>query len=270
MELVRRYLKYDFEKGISNQQKCRARGLAFGLGIDSDNNLVGKSKQMCDECKFLQYFFNRLNNIILSSPQDNESALRAFRGAHEKAILYMGHRLCVLNQQVAIEKTLDSMRQNFLNGITECFVTIDYKMKLDPIYYREKTVDNYGKKGMIWYGAMMQYYTMEETDGIRTPQLTKYYMDQIIDNENKQDKLAVFSLLEAVIIGIEEKLPEFSKIILRSDNAGCYQNTLLMLFIPYLAYTHGKKITRFLHTEAQDGKCVLDAHFASSMQGITV
>lgn len=122
---------------------------------------------------------------------------------------------------------------------------------------------------MIWQGAMMQYYTMEETDGIRTPQLTKYYMDQIIDNENKQDKLAVCSLLEAVIIGIKEKLPEFSKIILLSDSAGCYQNTLLMLFIPYLAYTHGTNITRFLHTETQDRKCVLDAHFALSMQGIT-
>ena len=104
MELVGRYLKYDFEKGISNQQKCPARGLAFGLGIGSDNNLVGKTKQMCGECKFLQYFFNRLNNIILSSPQDNESALTALRGAHEKAILYMGHLLRVLNQQMAIEK----------------------------------------------------------------------------------------------------------------------------------------------------------------------
>jgi hypothetical protein len=100
---------------------------------------------------------------------------------------------------------------------------------------------------------MMQNYTMEETDGIRTSQLTKYYMDQIIDNENKQDKLAVCSLLEAVIIGIKEKLPEFSKITLLSDNAGCYQNTLLMLFIPYLAYTHGTEITRFLHTETQMG-----------------
>jgi hypothetical protein len=118
MEIVRRYLKYDFENGISNQQKCPARGLAFGLGIGSDNNVVGKTKQMCGECKFLQYFFNRLNNIILSSPQDNESALTALRGAHEKAILYMGHLLRVLNQQMAIEKkTLDSMRQIFLNEL---------------------------------------------------------------------------------------------------------------------------------------------------------
>ena len=50
---------------------------------------------------------------------------------------------------------------------------------------------------------------MEETDGIWTPQLTKYYIDHVIDNEKKkQDKLAVFSLIEAVIMGIKEKLLE--------------------------------------------------------------
>lgn len=181
----------------------------------------------------------------------------------------MGHRLRMVNQQVAIEKTLDSMRQNFLHGITECVITIDYKMKLDPIYYREKTVDHFGKRGMSWHGAMLQYYTMEEMDGNRTPQLTKYYMDHVIDNGNKQDKLAVFSLLEAVIMGMKEKLPVFSKVTLLSDNAGCYQNTLLMLLIPYLAFAYGTNITRFLHTETQDGKSVLDAHFARSMQVIT-
>ncbi len=47
MELVRRYLKYDFEKGIWKQQKCPAHDLAFGLGIGSNNNLVGKTEQLC-------------------------------------------------------------------------------------------------------------------------------------------------------------------------------------------------------------------------------
>jgi hypothetical protein len=43
MELVRRYLKYDLEKSIWNQQKCPAHDLAFGLGIGSNNNLVEKN-----------------------------------------------------------------------------------------------------------------------------------------------------------------------------------------------------------------------------------
>jgi hypothetical protein len=95
---------------------------------------------------------------------------------------------------------------------------------------------------------------MKETDGNRTPQLTKYYMEHVIDNENKQDNLAVFSLLEAVIIRMKEKLPSFSKVKLLSDNAGCYQNTLLMLLIPYLAFAYCTNITRFLHTKPKMGK----------------
>ena len=36
--------------------------------------------------------------------------------------------------------------------------------------------------------------------------------------------------------------------------------------VPYLAYAHGIRISRILHTETQDGKSVLDAHFARATQ----
>jgi ABC-type uncharacterized transport system YnjBCD permease subunit len=139
-------------------------------------------------------------------------------------------------------------------------------MKLDPIYYREKTVDHYGKRGMSWRGSMIQYYTMEDLEGTPTPMLNKLYLYHIVDNENKRDKLAVFSII--VIMAMKNLLPDTEKIIFQSDNAGCYQNTILMLLLPYLSYAHGIEIARLIHTETQDGKSVLDAHFAWSMQGI--
>ena len=93
----------------------------------------------------------------------------------------------------------------------------------------------------------------------KTPFLNKLYLDHIVDNENKQDKLAVISILEAVILAIKKHLPNIDQIILQSDNAGCYQKTM---------YAHGIEISRLIHTETQDGKSVLDAHFARSMQRI--
>ena len=93
----------------------------------------------------------------------------------------------------------------------------------------------------------------------KTPFLNKLYLDHIVDNENKQDKLAVISILEAVILAIKKHLPNIDQIILQSDNAGCYQKTM---------YAHGIEISRLIHTETQDGKSVLDAHFARSMQHI--
>jgi hypothetical protein len=134
MELVRRYLKYDFEKGILIQHKCPAHDFAFGLGTGSDNNLDGNTEQF-SWMQTTKLFFHQLTNVILSFPKDQDSAVRALQGAKEKAILFMGHHLPVLNQQKSVDKTLESIRQNFLNGITECLVTIDYKMKLDTVKY---------------------------------------------------------------------------------------------------------------------------------------
>ncbi len=123
---------------------------------------------------------------------------------------------------------------------------------------------------MSWHGSMVQYYTMENFEETSAPFLNKLYLDHIVDNENKQDKLAVISILEAVILAIRKHLPNIDQIILQSDNAGCYQNTMLMLLIPYLSYAHGIEISRIIHTETQDGKSVLDAHFARSMQRIII
>ena len=47
--------------------------------------------------------------------------------------------------------------------------------------------------------------------------------------------------------------------MLVSDNAGCYQNSMLLLLVPYLSYAHGIRVSRIIHTETQDGKSVLDA-----------
>jgi hypothetical protein len=40
------------------------------------------------------------------------------------------------------------------------------------------------------------------------------------------------------------------------------------LVFPYLAIIHGIAISRFIHSETQDGKSMLDAHFARSNQAI--
>jgi len=147
-------------------------------------------------------------------------------------------------------------------------VTLDYKMKLDPLYSREKTVDHYGKRGMSWHGSMIQYYTMGNFEENTAPFLNKLFLDHIVDNENKKDKLVVISILEIVKLAIRQHLPNIEQILLQSDNAGCYQNTMLMLLISYLSYAHGIEIYRIIHTETQDGKSVLETHLARFMQRI--
>ena len=52
-----------------------------------------------------------------------------------------------------------------------------------------------------------------------------------------------------------------SRLSSQSDGAGNYQNLCLPLLLPELADAVGLTVTRILHTEAQDGKCIVDGHF---------
>jgi hypothetical protein len=45
----------------------------------------------------------------------------------------------------------------------------------------------------------------------------------LINYENKQNKFAVFSIAEAIILAIKTKMPSIEKICFQSDNAGFYQ-----------------------------------------------
>ncbi|EFX81178.1 hypothetical protein DAPPUDRAFT_102749 [Daphnia pulex] len=164
----------------------------------------------------------------------------------------------------------DAMMMNCLQNetVNECVILLDYKMKFEPVYFREKTVDHYGKRGISWHGAMITFYTVVAVDGVHTAVQNRYYMDHVVENESKQDITSVISILEAVIIGLKKLFPRLTTIYLQSDNASCYQNTMLLVLIPYLAFTYSLCIRRCIHTETQDGKSVLDAHFARCTQKV--
>lgn len=138
-----------------------------------------------------------------SKAKAKDSALRALRNCQKKVQLFMGHKIRVKNQQIAIEKILEEMKKELLEtgSCTTCLITLDFKMKFDAKYFRELTLMFYGKRGMSWHGAMVQYYTLDVIDGVKNPVLHKIYKDHIVSNENKQDKAAVFAILEAIIMG---------------------------------------------------------------------
>ncbi len=54
-----------------------------------------------------------------------------------------------------------------------CLITLDFKMKFDAKYFRELTLIFYGKRGMSWHSAMIQYYTLEVINGVPHPFFAK-------------------------------------------------------------------------------------------------
>ncbi|GMF29003.1 unnamed protein product [Phytophthora lilii] len=147
------------------------------------------------------------------------------------------------------------------------------KRTLEPLYFREKTVDHYGKRGISWHESLVRYFKYDDGSssgetGHPTAVDTKLYYDRFSVSDMKQDREAVVSLIEAVLIRLKRDLPHITRITFLSDNATCYQNWLIPLILPYLSHVHGIDVVRIIHTETQDGKSILDAHFARAMEHI--
>ena len=126
----------------------------------------------------------------------------------------------------------------------EAVVVIDYKMKMQAKYFRETQTLHFGKRGISWHGAMLQFFSLENSDDSTAAHLNKFYFDHIPEDENKQDRASVFSLVEAIVLAIKAKFPDIKQLTFVSDNASCYQNTMILLVLPIISSAYGITITR--------------------------
>lgn len=117
---------------------------------------------------------------------------------------------------------------------------------------------------MSWHGILVRFWKIDTDTSGASPREEKQYYDHLCSTDNKQNKGAVVSLLEAAMIAIKRDLPVVSELVVQSDNASNYQNTCMILLLPVIGAAHGFWIKRYIHTETQDGKSVLDAHFAQA------
>ena len=87
-----------------------------------------------------------------------------------------------------------------------------------------------------------------------------------MEDSNKQDGLVVIGLMECALTSIHDHFAFISNIYVQSDNANQYQNAFLILGIELINIKMKDKlfVKEFLHSETQDGKTLLDAHFVTT------
>jgi len=288
------FLKYQYPKHViknDTDDTCCTHGLEFALGRPGskyDDSKETKTDTInCHECRFYSYVCNSLRSILIDEQyftQDDramvQDAIQACNDCESKIQMYMAHRARCSNQNLALEQTEHDMVKKLKesNGQhVQAIMIADFKMKFEPISSRETTLGHYGKRGIGWHGIHLTYYKLEQhadENGISQQIPVKYaiYLDQILEDSNRQDCLCVFSLLDAALQQIKLNLPFITELILQSDNANCYQNNFIVCSIGLLNACYearGLKIIQFIHTETQDGKTVLDAHFATCMRFLT-
>jgi hypothetical protein len=214
---------------------------------------------------------DRLERIGLADGNKDklDDALSVIKDAEEKFYLYMAHKTRVAQAQdsssLMDEQMQQEVREMKQNGTTMMLV-IDWKMKFKPQAFREATSEHYGKRGISWHGVFAYFYQFQIDEGNGQEYLERVVVkaDQIMNGDSNQDGEAVLSMVEAFLHAIEMEFSLIKSAIICSDNAGCYHKKELVFGYVALNLIKGRtiRIERVIHSETQDGKCLIDAHFA--------
>ena len=217
-----------------------------------------------------------------------KDATQIIQHTTEKFALYMAHAVRCCNQSVSINKLHTELQNECIETKgtkTRAILIVDFKMKFEAKSSHETTVEHYGKRGIGWHGCAIIYYLYQhkeddnrniliDDEGNQVMYAKKHivYVDQILEDGNRQDGFVVISLIESVAVAINEQLPFIHDVIIQSDNANQYQNPYLVLGIHLInVKMRGNLfISEFVHSETQDGKTILDAHFATTNRHLVI
>jgi hypothetical protein len=248
MRKVFTFAKSSFVRRVgSSSSTCASHDTKFGLGIDSQSELGTVTDP--ETAAIFQWFDERLKAAV---PAEQHKLIDE---STHKIRVFLGHALRTRVQQQAIAQAEAELRQD----PSKCIMLADYKMKIEPSQRRESTVEHYGKRGISYHGICV-YYMHRRADGSYEP--TIRYIDTVVEGDAAQDIGAALSIIEEALVRMRSLLPDYvTGFIFQSDNARTYQNLCLPLLLPEMGERAGLRCHRILHTETQDGKSIVDAHF---------
>ncbi len=149
-------------------------------------------------------------------------------------------------------------------------VRVVVQQKLEEMRHRATQEQYYGKRGMSYHGTAVFISRRAKSDACAVEHLVPddtthpyqtYFFDDIVRNSQQQDTMAAMSLIEAAVKRVKTMFPEVETISFQSDNGAAYASPFLLFMIPAITAKHGLAATEFIHSEAGDGKTVLDGHF---------
>ena len=287
LELLRNFLKVQYDHHVSRDDGVATHGLqralgktakggsgeattssssgsgsggggSGGSGGNNCDDSVSGSNAWCAGCAFVPYVVQQLQALVTENCDcgNSEDALRVIKDAEKKMRLYQGHRARVCQQRQALQKVRDTLVEQCAaqSSTATAIVTMDFKMKFEETSSRETTKEHFAKRGMSWHGCLITFY---KSDRNGTVTQHNVYLDQILEGGNEQSVVTVMGLLEAALKWIRQFLPDVTNVVLQSDNAKCYNNNLLRLFICLLNTRGQITIVRYIFSETQDGKCTL-------------
>ena len=171
--------------------------------------------------------------------------------ATNSILLWKAHLLRTVVQEKAKQDVLTNLNK------ASTLLIMDWAMKFLPMKFRERMDDFYGKHGRSWHVTCSIKRASEDEDRAEVDTFVHIF------DSCTQDWLSVASIAEHVLSVIKMEYPSITKFFLRSDNAGRYHNTELLLSLKAMGGRHGVEFKRYDFSDPQSGKDVCDRRIAS-------
>ena len=159
LELVRNFIKQQYDSHVQiENDNGDTHGIEYGLKQLHPEKEINAAVRVetCNGCRFNVIFFTALCDKIKATGEGNpvksqdtiKEALMVVSDIQQKLELYRVHRVRVANQQKAIYKIEEEMKQECLaNKISSkhALVVVDWKMKFESMSARETSQEHFGK-----------------------------------------------------------------------------------------------------------------------------
>ena len=123
----------------------------FALHESTDNG-----EKLETQCMTCLSPFQVVDNISTTISSAREDIIEFLEDAEEKMVLYMGHQHRCYNQEKRISDIFGELREDV--SLSKAVVLLDYKMKFEPLRYREKTTEFFERRAFS--GVELRYFTV--------------------------------------------------------------------------------------------------------------
>ncbi|CAF4535520.1 unnamed protein product [Rotaria sp. Silwood2] len=256
IKLSRNYLKFGYRQNVSQDDTdcathCRLFALSDPLEKDLKSNCNHSKHYMsCIKCNSLLALLRQIEHLVDGVPSsDGKDELEVdLLTAKVDILSWMFHIIRGVQQDKSkqfVMSQLDSQSGLLLS---------DWAMKVLPQMHREKMDNWFGKKGISLHVDVLFYMDTNHT-------LKKMTYFTAIDR-CLQDMSSVLCVFEHVIDQIKIDLPNLSTLYTRSDNAGCYAGTAVILTRQVICAADDICLKRTDFNEPQRGKDQADRDIA--------
>ncbi|CAH1252459.1 Hypp9299 [Branchiostoma lanceolatum] len=252
----KRYLKGDYKVHVSQEATVAEHCRQFALSDGTDNNFsttcLHHHDDECEACNDLQQLLVALEECFtvneFETPEEKDDMRFTLDQAKQDIYAWQCHQLRSINQDEAWYALLDDLDDSSV------LLVMDWAMKFLPRKYRESQTDWFGKRGLPWHISVAH----RRCDASILVE-TFIHLFQTCT----QDSSSVVSILQHTVQQLKEELPTLQSIYIRSDNAGCYHNTLLFQAAKHINQTAGVTIRRIDYCDPQGGKGSCDRQAAT-------